>query len=152
MDLVPVTTAIYDRLKADSGSGGLFHASGVLYPDYLTAIYGPVTVPDHAYVVMTVDGANADPAFTLDTWEWVIGFHIYDAVANGPATCNTIINRIWGDSALGSAPTYGLHRWTPTLSGATWTPTALMGDAGTLNQTDKDVQEYILTFRMHTSR
>lgn len=109
-----ITTAIIDRLEADTGTGGLFAAGANL----VSGVYY-IRAADNAtrpYIVLNVS-MGEDHALTSDGCEFNLLVRIVAAASDGGAALQAIWNRVFGDSMLqaGRVPSYGLHRHTLTM-------------------------------------
>lgn len=119
-----IFAAIRDRLMADTGAGGLVNADVPL----VTGVYflrAPASAAAPYIVIRSPRGSAPHEGFGTSsrTREIAVEYYVqtapaleYDPVARAFA----IQNRIEGDwdEQAGGAPTYGLNRWHPTLTGA----------------------------------
>lgn len=134
--------AIGDRLLADTGSGGLFNVGNLLlavHPTgasvgqgvYNTAIPGANTAGSTVFPAITFEITSALHDYESQrtrTLNVTVEFAVYvdRGFASNPIKRGSdILGRIigdWTEQAAGTAPTYGLDRWQPTLAGVTWLP------------------------------
>ena len=112
MNLALVASAIRDRIRADTGTGGLFNTStGLLHntdhPTYGTGLEER-TFP---YILFDIEDTQADE-FDADTTTATVRIHIVDAREQGIGRCVTILSRLYGDgvSQANNEPSYGIHR------------------------------------------
>lgn len=121
--IVQLEADISARLLADTTLTGLLGSSSAIYNQY---------VPDETafpYVYYVVTSAASGDGFRLGKMDYMIDVHwcveersnanSYDPVVRGRA----IEVRIFGDwlsQSAGTAPTYGINRWQPTLTGSGW--------------------------------
>jgi hypothetical protein len=116
--------AIRTRLLADTGTGGLFDSVG---SDLVTAVWTrrfPLptqNATDFPYVIVYFDAVEGGDAFAYEgkrigiRVEWFTRENA-DGV-DGLEQSDKVLERITGDFTDQSAgvPSYGLHRWTPTI-------------------------------------
>lgn len=151
MWIITLETAIYNRITSDNGAGGI---GDYIAPQALYAGEAPPQTTDdkYPYVVFNVfQDSIEEPCFDLEVVPVRVLLEVYglrsrkgderDALAN-------VLNRLYGDAAPGSgtAPTHGLHRWLPTLSG--WDATAMIHQQHQPLHTDTHwiyTDEYTLT-------
>jgi len=116
--LSPIYEAIMNRLKADTGTGGLYEGNQWNLITGVYAVYGspnPVTGP---YMVFTVR-MDKDPTCTSDEFNCTATMNIYahtqEAVSDNyiGTTMLAAMNRIHGDSMMQAnrSPTYGFNRF-----------------------------------------
>lgn len=117
MSAVLVAEAIYTRLKADTGTGGLYSASGgtTWLTSILSAAYGLEGTPGqlvYPYMVFSVQTGAHEPTFTGDSFNYTITIQHYEDSTSGLDAIRAGFNRLYGDAALQAsrAPSYGLHR------------------------------------------
>lgn len=132
MNVADTADKIIERLQADTGSGGLFDASAT---DLISAVYY-AWIPESntsPYCYVTFAGERSADAFTRNNSEVI--FRVTTVVPRTHLTISPwdptfqgskILERVYGSSTAGSlSPTYGLHRWQPTLTLTGWTATAI---------------------------
>ena len=117
MSAVLVAEAIFVRLKADTGTGGLYSASGgtTWLTTILSGAYGYEGTPAqlvYPYIVFSVESGEHEPTFTGDGFNYTIRIQHYEQAQTGVDALRAGFNRIYGDAALQSSrsPSYGLHR------------------------------------------
>lgn len=149
-----VAQALFDRAKADTGSGGLYNASAPA----ITGWYweqGPEAAA-YPYVVVTLADDGESDTFGKSGRELTFYVHIYvtrdtTAAQTAEDTADNIAARIFGNGNPNS-PTYGFHRWQTTLpsgSGMVATVTARLG--GT-SANDRDTVHLIETYQVIVSQ
>lgn len=117
MILAAVDKAILDRIKADTGTGGLYVSSAwstSILAGGAWAHYGvpPTTStvlwPNLVYTV----SMEAEHGFIDDGFQLTITFDVRDEISNGIARVSSVLDRLFGDAVLqtGRTPTYGFHR------------------------------------------
>jgi len=132
---------IRDRLVGDTGASGLFPSGGgnLINAIYYAAIPGTEAMP---YCVFMV-GADQDQSMFTQNMS-MVQFRIVTFVQRTSPTVSgwdpvnrgsLILKRIYGDSAAGSlTPSYGFHRFSPTLTD--WTATSIMYQSTNENHGD----------------
>lgn len=118
-----VARAIYDRILADTGTGGLRVAGppAAWSPIIAGGIWGiqanPATTTK-PYGVFTLTATNPRPSFKSDGYLYTARFDIYDHPRSEYANLSAILDRLYGNAVdvAGGLPTFGLHRWTPTFA------------------------------------
>jgi hypothetical protein len=153
MDLAALWDAVRDRAVADTGSGGLFNATALITGFYNTVASDTGTLP---YVIYTTPSATPTNAFTADVVEVQIRMQVYvkkfpDDGSDPMNVGSQILARLYGNwSVNGSQPTYGFHRWLPTLSGS-WTADTFQF-TGTIEEHDQHAYCWIQTFKTYLSK
>jgi hypothetical protein len=125
VDLAALYKVIYDRAVADTGSGGLFNSGTPLITGiFNNSVASSAVLP---YIVYNVAADTAMHAFTRDIFRYQFRLQVYVArnTADPFLVGSNIIKRAFGDSSGGSAPSYGFHRWTPSLAGS-WVSTTVL--------------------------
>lgn len=132
MILAPIYQAIYDRMKADTGTGGLYagsqwnYISGGAYTVF--AAPNPITGP---YLVFSVAMQQQNTA-TGDEFLCTATFNLYDRL-NESSSDNYLgtsllpaLDRLHGNAVLrtGRVPTYGFNRHELVLPTNTYSATA----------------------------
>lgn len=153
MNLVKVAEAVQTRLKADTGTGGLYNvASPLITASHFCDASDSATYP---YVVFSIEAANQSPTLLgSEVYECFIDFHIYSDKASGYAVCSSIIDRIFGDvvSQTGThVPGYGFHRYVLSLSGG-WTGSPVVRESMDCDLSDKDVYHFRESYKVIISR
>lgn len=125
--------AVYERLAADTGSGGLLYSSAPLVTGIYTRRF-PTPSPastDFPYVIAYFDAMSGDDTFSTEgkrvglQVEWFV-----DETASGTDSverAGKILERVvgdWTDQASG-VPSYGLSRYAPTLQTG-WSSTPIL--------------------------
>jgi len=131
MDLVNLWNAVYARIKADTGAGGLWQGGS---PTLITAAFNSDAARDAVfpYVVFDVASYTSEDTFAADMKEVSIRFSVYaekfpNTTGATMTTGAQILARLYGNAVSQAArvPTYGFHRWLPTLSGS-WVASQMM--------------------------
>lgn len=153
MDIARLWDAIRDRAVADTGSGGLFNATTPLVSGFYNT-FAP-TSATHPYCVYVTASATPDNGFNKDVVR--VNFRIQSYVARKPANGadamqvgSDILNRVYGDSSAGGAPTYGFARWSPTLAGS-WTAT-VVEFVDVIEDHGNDYYCWVQSFRTHLTK
>lgn len=151
MDIANIELAVKTRLQADTGSGGLLNSSAPLITGvWVSNAPAGNTAP---YCVIDVASEKSDNAFTKDIYSvefWVHTFVARHGNATPLQTASDIMARIFGDSAAGAVPSYGLHRHPLSLSGS-WTATNAEC-TGAFAEHDENVYHYYQIFRLTVSK
>lgn len=111
--------AIITRLKADTGTGGLY--AGSAWASYIAGgIWSNWGLPSQfttPYAVLEIN-MNADNTFDADMNEVLVSFAIFDNTRTGVNNIAKVLKRLYGDAVLqtGRVPSYGLHRHTLALA------------------------------------
>lgn len=115
-----VAAAILNRIKADTGTGGLYEGSAwSIISGAWFAAASPAT-PAYPYVVYAVS-SEPDDTFPADQRTFRVAFSIYDTADRGMDRVQAIMDRLYGDAMLQATrqPTYGLHRHRITIPSST---------------------------------
>lgn len=147
--------AISDRLRGDSGAGGLTTiATGGVY------LFEAPAAQSAPYVVIRL--VTAPPAgsegFRLRSRQVVIDVDVY-APSHASGTANltkmaNILDRIegnWDEVATQASPQYGLDRWTPSISSTGWTCTCMEYIDASVNN-EPGVYHTTLTFQVYAQK
>lgn len=130
MSVFLAVKAIIDRLRADTGSGGLCKTGNpIVAPENITAFKGLVTAIKFPYIVVEARGENQD-AMQSDDMRVSFTITVYDSAENGDSRIWPALRRIHGDKVLQSSgrPSYGLHGHLLVLStDSTLNPLGLVG-------------------------
>lgn len=154
MNIAELTDAICDRAAADTGSGGLFAASTPLITKFMYAQMLPANAMP--YCVFFFAAEVAQDMFTRNQCEvqfTVSSFTRRDDPDNtDPARHLSLIkSRVYGDSSAAQiVPTFGFHRWKPTLS--EWTATHIRYLGGSDETQNDDIFQYSQRFGMFVNR
>lgn len=146
MNLAAVWKVINDRLAADAtlvalltdGTSGIFNnqiLSGASYP----------------YLVYDVPVYSEEGGYKVEGIYMQFRVSIYDLRTRGLDRVNSILVRLYGDSQAQSfgQPSFGLHRWLPTLAGS-WVATPVSRIDGTQAH-EEDVWHFVETFDLRMS-
>jgi hypothetical protein len=118
-----IERAILDRIKADTGTGGLY-VSGAWNTTFLSGgAWANTGRPNVAraslypYLVYSMNATGAH-GFIDDAWEVSITFTVYDEPINGVSRITSVLDRLFGNAIItsGRTPTYGFHRHVLVLS------------------------------------
>ncbi len=109
------------------------------------------------YVVSNVGSWVATNAFTKDINELVVRFSTFHGMEQSSSTdplqtCSTILGRIygnWSSASPGTAPTYGFHRHTLSVSG--WTG-SIMEFVSAREEHTQGVYHFIQEYRLWLSK
>ncbi len=151
-----LSNAILSRIKADSGSGGLY--SGGAYTTITGAGWntasGSLARP---YIVWEISGSGDDSLTSDDIVRRVV-FTAVDEVSRGCDRLDTVWNRLYGDAMLqsGRIPSYGFHRHNVTLATGSTNPLSAVGGMfylidDNLTQTDETTVTLTMTFEVRTT-
>lgn len=153
MNIAALTAVIEARLSSDDA------ASVGILTLLNSRWYNTQAPPNTAYpyMVYNISGLSQDfDTFRSDGQEVTVDFHIYESARSGLVTVSAILDRLYGNGTLQSdrVPTYGFHRWKPTLPVATGSWTAdTMHRVGNFSQSDtKDAYHFIETYQLIISR
>lgn len=151
MDLVALWTAVKARADADNAAAGIGSAASgrIITGIFNTAV--PVGT-DRPFIVYNVASCNQIHTFATEGWEVIIRMSIYVSrnMANGMSKLAAIEARVYGDTAAGSAPSYGFQRWKPTLSGS-WVADSMVVEDMIINDDDEGYQ-HIMQFKLLVSK
>ena len=149
MNLAGLAAAVYTRLTGDATllallTGGVRH------------FYSVASEPENAqtpYAVFTVDIGEHVFSPKGSVWDLDVTITVSCPRTTTFQDLSDSLGRIYGDAEDNAppVPTYGLHRWTPTLSGV-WTAGIMTCQDGTSLTTDPDWYHYSLVFRCRLSR
>ena len=116
MILTTIYQAILDRLKADTGAGGLYNGGSWKIISGAYSIFGTPAAIVYPYLLVSVR-MDQDHSLPADEFNCTATFQIFDQVQD--ATTNSfsgrisgVFDRLHGDAVLqvGRVPTYGFHR------------------------------------------
>jgi len=131
LNLQIVIDAVLDRIKIDT----TLYATGAwtaALPGGITAILGPQSAsPSFPYGVINATWGEDNGAFEAVGAAFTVTITVVDKRENATDKLLTISNRLMGDSMKQATrlPSYGLHRWTPTLTtDATLNPLGVVAD------------------------
>jgi len=118
MILATIYTAIMNRMKADTGTGGLYNGATWNYiTGGATTIFAPPTAITGPYLVYSV-AMTAEPTTVGDEFLCVATFNLYDRLAESTSSSYLgtsllpALDRLHGNAVLqtGRVPTYGFNR------------------------------------------
>jgi hypothetical protein len=103
--------AILDRLKADTGDGGIYEGGDWTLVE---GAWNNLANPGNGtrpYIVYSFSGDSEDSQ-TSDEDLLTLTFQVYDNATNGTDTITAVLDRLHGNGILqtGRIPTYGFHR------------------------------------------
>lgn len=116
---------ILDRLKADTGTGGIYQdGDWTLVEGAYNNMANP-TDGDRPYIVYSFT-SDPEDSQTSDEEKLTITFQVYDNATNGTDRITAVLDRLHGNGILqaGRIPTYGFHRYKPTLDTNTYSAQA----------------------------
>lgn len=159
-----LTAAIIARVKADTGAGGLWGASGRLLTAVNYVIEGRTATglqTETPYVTFSYPVREQVDGFSYDLLSYVVHFHVWDLVerqATGERPM-AIVARLFGNASENAnrTPDYGFHRWQGDLyqalppPGAVWKMSLMHRVAGAEAHEDS-VWHFIETYRVHLTR
>lgn len=165
MNIRGVTAAVRARILADTGTGGIFNAGTPLAKSVYSE-HGPyeegssLLVNLCPFLVVESQAAQSDDGFATDVLIQTFNVHVLDVVAAGADTTLKIMDRLYGDGIAQATriATYGLHRWSPTLTltgdaAAPWVASAPgCMFVASQNVQEQDVFHYVAQFQMTISR
>ncbi len=105
--------AIITRLKADTGTGGLY--AGSTWASFIAGgIYSNWGLPSQfttPYGVLEIS-LQADHTFPSDSFKALCSIAVFDNTRTGVNSVAKVLKRLHGDAVLqtGRVPSYGLHR------------------------------------------
>lgn len=148
--------AVYDRLRADTGSGGLLGTPALVGGVYV------VRAPDSAtltlpYIVIDIAGMSHSDSFSADYTEWEFRTHVFASYISGIAGVQTVTNRVYGDAVAqpSRVPSYGLHRHVlvpAAVSGFTHSATGITHIDSILLDSEPEVYHSVDTYRVGIER
>lgn len=150
MNLADLASAVYTRLTGDSTLTG-YLGGGIRH------FYNKSDQPENsktAYAVYTLD--IGDHEFSSRGSVWDIDTTVTVSVPRETtyATQSAALERVYGDAEEQTTvlPSFGLHRWTPTLASGNWTAGIMVCIDGSTLTTDPDWFHAALVFRCRLSR
>jgi hypothetical protein len=138
--LTELETALYDRIVADTATGGLFGTGAALLAAHPNGSHSGVyntIIPEansgtvYPAVTFMVSAASNDDSLRTASRNVRVNIAV-EVQRTGPSGATqfnplvrgaAILQRIegnWYEKSAGTAPDYGLERWRPTLAGTTW--------------------------------
>lgn len=116
MILTSIYKAIFDRLKADTGTGGLYNGGNWKIISGAYSVYGTPAAIAFPYLLVSVR-MEQDHSLTADEFNATATFTVYDQVQDAVAgdfgtNISSVLDRLHGNAILqaGRVPTYGFHR------------------------------------------
>ena len=116
MILTSIYKAIFDRLKADTGTGGLYNGGSWKIISGAYSVYGTPAAIVFPYLLVSVR-LEQDHSLTADEFNATATFTVYDQVQDAIAgdfgtNISSVLDRLHGNAILqaGRIPTYGFHR------------------------------------------
>ena len=118
MILSSIYQAIFDRIKADTGAGGLYESNTWKIISGAYSVFGTPSAISYPYLLIAVR-LEQDHSLPADEFNVTATFNAYDQVQNyasGSAFAERItyvMDRLHGNAVLqaGRVPTYGFHRY-----------------------------------------
>lgn len=147
MNPAAVWKVINDRLAADAtlvALLGIATSEGI----YNNMITSGATMP---YIVYDVGVFSEEGGYKVEGIYMQFRVSVYDVRTRGLDRVNTLLTRIYGDSQAQSwgQPSFGLHRWSPTLAGS-WVA-AKVARIDSTQAHEEDVWHFIETFDFRMS-
>lgn len=148
MNIAGVAGQVYSRLSGDTTLTGL-----ATVRHFYTVLTEQETSRT-PYVVFTIDLGSHTHSTRGETWELIVTVMVKSPRETTFQTVTDIMDRIHGDATnqLSLSPTYGLHRWTGTLSTGSWTMGTMYCSDGSSITDDPDWFMYTMEYRCHVSR
>ena len=117
--------AIFDRIKADIGAGGIYQDGDWTLVE---GAYNNMANPadgDRPYIVYSFT-SDPEDSQTSDEEKLTITFQVYDNATRGTDRITAVLDRLHGNGILqaGRIPTYGFHRHILTLATNTYSAVA----------------------------
>lgn len=116
MLLSPIYTAIINRIKADTGTGGLYQSGAYNIISGAYSIFGTPAAIVYPYLLVAVR-LEQDHSLPADEFNVTATFTVFDQVQNYEtgqfdSRVSTAMDRLHGNAVLqaGRVPTYGFHR------------------------------------------
>ncbi len=152
MNATRLFIALKARLDADTGSGGLFADEAELISGVYNTLAPSTLTDSDSYIVFNVASVEQMDGFNIDVVEYTFYLSIFTPVSGGMGASQAIIDRVYGNgvTSSGNTPTYGLHRWQPTLTSTSWVAGIMHRIDQQTNHTET-VYQHIETYRIITS-
>lgn len=116
MILTTIYQAIFDRIKADTGAGGLYNGNAWNVISGAYSIFGTPAAITFPYLLVSVR-MDQDHSMTADEFNCTVTFQVFDQVQDAVAgnfagRISGVMDRLHGNAILqaGRIPTYGFHR------------------------------------------
>lgn len=150
MNLAALAEAIHTRLTGDS-------SLVTLLPGGIKHWYNPTAQPENAplmHAVFTIDIGGHEHSTRGELWDMDVTVTVSMPRATSFVDATSAVERIHGDATTRAdlTPSIGLHRWTPSLSGGTWTAGIMVCIDGSSLTTEADWLHYSLVYRCRLSR
>ncbi len=138
MNTAVLEDAIYDRLNADTGTGGLVAVGASLVSNIYNGMRNPTdTLLDKPYIVFEVDEYRQDETYGDSGVVASVVVHVFDKPRGGTANCRSVLDRIFGNWKPTTPPSYGLHRWSAgAIAGTNYAITMMRRVSGATDHTD----------------
>lgn len=109
MNSYAVLQALYDRLRGDTGTNGLFGTPARVTGVYVVRAPATATLP---YLVVDLAGMEHDDTFSTDVAVVAFRVHMFSEYTHGIGQIQGVMDRVYGDAVAQPTrvPTYGLHR------------------------------------------
>jgi hypothetical protein len=160
MNIAELTNAVVTRLKADSGSGGIWNTTGgqSCHPD---AGGGGIWVEDGdpaalAFPMIVLAFQDTEqPAMNSEGALAVVQVNIFERKERGLSKASVLIERVYGDAMTHGdrVPVFGLHRHVLSIDASSvmgWTG-GMMQRARGFTAHDRDVWHFIEEYTIHTT-
>lgn len=151
-------TDVYNRLLADTGSGGLFAGTPLVNGAY--NVYAPSSTAASAYPYIIFNAETSENVDSFNTAVVDARFSVHTYVAEEDASGiapwsrgKAIVARVRGDwdAQAGRTPSFGLDRWQPTLTGSGWSASIVVSDTE-MEQHEEGVMHWVQSFRCLVSK
>jgi hypothetical protein len=117
MLLATINQAIYDRIKADTGSGGLYKSGAWSIISGAYSVFGSPNPMVFPYLLWSIR-MEQDHSLPADEFNVTATFTVYDQIqdyvtsSEYHARVTSVLDRLHGNAVLqnGRVPTYGFHR------------------------------------------
>lgn len=143
LNMLDILTAI--RVRLEASSGGFFRGDKA----YMLRAPSDVTPKPGLLPVVVVSGVSASMSDTFSTNELDMTFlvSIIDHEQNRSGPCFSAYTRVYGNGdPPNTAPTYGLHRHIPSVTGTNSPGVIVFEQADTLFEEDPNVIGWVLRF------
>ena len=109
------------------------------------------------YIVLTIQSNTGNHHLDKDRFEVVVNVHVFveansTSIADPFERLQSIKRYAYGNAVEnGGSPTYGLHRWKPTLDSAAWEATSMVC-VDEVNNDEENYYHRTLVFRVNVSK
>jgi len=121
MNIALLTGAIKARIDADTGAGGLSGTPAIIQQSGYDRVPEDIDLDytSKPYLVYTIGNAAQDDTFSDDAVSYLVRFAVYSDRKGGLSQPSAVLSRVKGDAMAQTTgvPTYGFHRWAPTITG-----------------------------------